>query len=135
MAVRTAQINKAQSERAATRGITPMLWSMIYSRTTFVSQERGFRQVSTHRHSRRKAQKPAALKLTNIAPERVAAQREALMHRLASLHASGRRGRGYRTAIMLLTSNFLVASPATQIALLQAASFMVEVLERLPPST
>jgi hypothetical protein len=36
---------------------------------------------------------------------------------------------------MLLTSNFLVASQATQIALLQAASFMVEVLERLPPST
>jgi hypothetical protein len=134
--VRHSDGRRLYPSNAATHGITQMLWSMIYSRRTFVSQERkSAKQVSPQKRSARKPLKPPALKRATVAQERVAAQREALLHRLARLHATGRKGRGYRTAIMLLTGNFLVASQATQIALLQAASFMVDVLERLPPPT
>ena len=68
-----------------------------------------------------------------MAAERVAAERDALLGRLARLHTSIKERQGYRTAITLLGRKFLVASQATQIALIQAASFMVDVLEKLPP--
>jgi hypothetical protein len=74
-------------------------------------------------------------KLPSSPPERIRAEREALLLRLAQLHESVKDQRGYRTAITLLSKRFLVATQATQIALLQAATFMVDVLERLPPPT
>ena len=77
---------------------------------------------------------PAASKTAGAVSERVIAQREALFRRLARLHSAVKARQGYRTAISLLTRRFLVASQATQIALLQAASFMVGVLEKLPPT-
>jgi hypothetical protein len=64
----------------------------------------------------------------------VAAQREALLRRLTRLHSAAKARQGYRTANSLLSRRFLVASQATQIALLQAASFMVDVLEKFPPN-
>jgi hypothetical protein len=78
--------------------------------------------------------KPAASKTTGAAAERVIAQREALLRRLARLHSATKARQGYRTAISLLSRRFLVAGQATQIALLQAATFMVDVLEKLPPT-
>jgi len=73
------------------------------------------------------------LSVASLPPEEVLAEREALFRRLAQLHETAKERRGYRTAITLLSKKFLVASQATQIALLQAASFMVDVLEKLPP--
>jgi hypothetical protein len=75
------------------------------------------------------------MKLANLPPERVVAEREVLLARLARLQSHVKEQRGYRTATALLSKRFLVASQATQLALLQAASFMLDVLERLPPPT
>ena len=74
-------------------------------------------------------------KLPNLPTEQVAVEREILLARLARLQSYVKEQRGYRTAISLLSKRFLAANHATQIALLQAASFMVDVLEKLPPST
>ena len=74
-------------------------------------------------------------KFPNLPPEQVAAEREILLARLARLQSYVKEQRGYRTATTLLGKRFLAASQATQFALLQAASFMVDVLEKLPPST
>jgi hypothetical protein len=60
------------------------------------------------------------------------AQREALLRRLAELDAAAKAKPGYRSALILLNRKFRVASPAARLGILQAASFMVNVLERLP---
>ena len=60
-------------------------------------------------------------------------QREALLDRLGRLHADARSRPGYRTALRLLNPMFRKANLATRAALLQAASFMIEVLEMTPP--
>jgi len=85
------------------------------------------------KHGDRKQPKSTELNVANI-PPRVAAERDALLHRLARLPTTVKQRPGYKTATVLLSRRFLLASQATQIALLQAASFMVDVLEKLPPS-
>jgi|GEM_PF-2744929 len=60
----------------------------------------------------------------------VAAKREVLLRRLERLHTTAKKSRGYRTAISLLNKRLLVASKATQVALLQAASFMIDVTRK-----
>lgn len=60
------------------------------------------------------------------------AQREALLQRLRGLDPSAKARPGYRSALILLNSKFRAAAPAARLGILQAASFMVNVLERLP---
>lgn len=147
-------------KHAAHGSFLPALWSMNHSRSALVPRQefatmtkrststtQGSSAQGTARHtgvekttlpaceadSSGRA-KPAASKTADAASERVIAQREALLHRLARLHSAAKGRQGYRTAISLLSRRFLVASQATQIALLQAASFMVDVLEKLPPT-
>jgi hypothetical protein len=71
--------------------------------------------------------------IANLIP-RVGADRDALLHRLARLPATVKERSGYKTATILLGKTFLIASHSTQITPLQAASFMAEVLEKLPPT-
>ncbi len=60
------------------------------------------------------------------------AQREALLRRLRELDAAAKAKPGYRSALILLNRKFRAAGPAARLGILQAASFMVNVLERLP---
>lgn len=62
----------------------------------------------------------------------MAAQREVLIRRLIGLDATAKTSPGYRSALVLLNQKFRAASPAARLGILQAASFMVNVLERLP---
>jgi hypothetical protein len=63
---------------------------------------------------------------------RLTARREALLHRLRELDAAAKAKPGYRSALILLNRKFRAASPAARLGILEAASFMVNVLERLP---
>jgi len=64
--------------------------------------------------------------------EQLTSRRGLLLGRLAQLHPAIKRTRGYRTALNLLGQKFSGANSATQVALLQAATFMVDILEKLP---
>jgi hypothetical protein len=65
--------------------------------------------------------------------ERLEAQREALLSRLTRVHTAARHRPGYRTALNLLNPTFRKANLAARAAILQAASFMIDILERMPP--
>src|SRR5262245_37669902 len=58
-------------------------------------------------------------------PERLEVQREALLRRLARLHANAKQRPGYRTALNLLNPTFYRANLAARVAILQAANFMI----------
>jgi hypothetical protein len=87
----------------------------------------------------RKRQRPRANvprlatgKKAKLSLDRLEADREALLQRLSHLHGGAKLLPGYRSALTLLNSRFRRANLATRLALLQAAHFMVEVLERIP---
>jgi len=58
---------------------------------------------------------------------------EVLMQRLARLNRGAQRSPGYKTARRLLGNAARKSSAATRIALLDAAAFMLDVLEMIPP--
>lgn len=60
------------------------------------------------------------------------AQREVLLRRLKGLDAAAKAKPGYRSALVLLNRKYRAATPTARLGILQAASFMVNVLERLP---
>jgi hypothetical protein len=87
----------------------------------------------------RKRQKPrpeptrsASSKRTKLSLDRLESDREALLRRLSHLNSGAKLLPGYRSALILLNSRFRRANLATRLALLQAAQFMVEGLERSP---
>ena len=85
----------------------------------------------------RKRQKPRpeptrSSKRTKLSLDRLESDREALLRRLSHLNSGAKLLPGYRSALILLNSRFRRANLATRLALLQAAQFMVEVLERIP---
>ena len=87
----------------------------------------------------RKRQRPrpdvprlASGKKAKLSLDRLESDREALLRRLNHLHGGAKLLPGYRSALTLLNSRFRRANLATRLALLQAAQFMVEVLERIP---
>ena len=68
------------------------------------------------------------------APEvRLERQQEALRQRLGRLHQSARRSPGYKTALRLLGQASRKGGLAARLAILDAAAFMVDVLEMIPP--
>lgn len=76
---------------------------------------------------------PPALRRTRISPGNLEDQREALLARLKRLHASAEARPGYRTALKLLNPIFRRSDLAARVAVLQAASFVIDILERTPP--
>jgi hypothetical protein len=66
-------------------------------------------------------------------PELMEDERSALLARLQNLDPRAKSQPGYRTALSLLNSKFRKASIGARVAVLQAATFMTEVLEKLPP--
>jgi hypothetical protein len=81
---------------------------------------------------RGKAAKLPGARRTTRSLDRLEADREALLRRLSRLDSGAKLLPGYRSALTLLNSRFRRADLATRLALLQAAQFMVEVLERIP---
>lgn len=71
-------------------------------------------------------------KRAKLSLDRLESDREALLRRLGHLNSGAKLLPGYRSALILLNSRFRRANLATRLALLQAAQFMVEVLERIP---
>ncbi|MDX2205547.1 MAG: hypothetical protein NW223_22545 [Hyphomicrobiaceae bacterium] len=71
-------------------------------------------------------------KAKTISPEVMEEERVALLERLKNLDARAKAQPGYRTALSLLNSKFRKASIGARVAVLQAATFMTEVLEKLP---
>jgi hypothetical protein len=57
-----------------------------------------------------------------------------LLGRLRRVHDGAKRAPGYKSATRLLNPIFRRSDLATRIGILQAANFMIEILERIPPS-
>jgi hypothetical protein len=77
---------------------------------------------------RQVAARPPALR-HNTLEER----REALLMRLQNLDEAAKSSRGYRSTLVLLNQKYRKATLAARLGILQAATFMIEVLELLPP--
>lgn len=69
---------------------------------------------------------------SDMCHDRLEAQREALLQRLERLDDVAKNSRGYRSTMTLLNSKYRKASLAARLGILQAATFMTEVLEMLP---
>jgi hypothetical protein len=73
-----------------------------------------------------------APKPADKSPERLEAERESLLRRLGHLDVRAKARPGYRTARTLLNSKFRKSTLSSRVAVLQAAAFMIEILEKLP---
>jgi hypothetical protein len=75
----------------------------------------------------------AALPRTSsMRQDRLEAHREALLMRLERLGDGAKNSRGYRSTRTLLNQKYRKATLAARLGILQAAAFMIEVLEMLP---
>lgn len=74
-----------------------------------------------------------AAKAKLLSPDAMEQDRVILLKRLQNLDPRMKDKPGYRTALSLLNSKFRKASLSARVAVLQAATFMVEVLEKVPP--
>ena len=63
--------------------------------------------------------------------ENLEAQREALLARLSSIGDHTKQHPGYKRALTLLNASFRRAKVAQRAAVLQAAEWLIEVLERM----
>ena len=63
--------------------------------------------------------------------ENLEARREALLARLKAVGDSARQHPGHGRALSLLNASFRRASVAQRVAVLQAAEWLIEVLERM----
>lgn len=76
---------------------------------------------------------PLAARRAKVSPAGLEDQREALLARLKRLHAGAETRPAYRTALKLLNPIFRRADLGARVAVLQAANFVIEILERTPP--
>ena len=81
----------------------------------------------------RKLTQPKRRREQTISKFRLEAQRKALLKRMDRLHPKITANQGYRSARALLTSKYGKAvGLAARLAVLQAAHFMISVLEMMP---
>jgi hypothetical protein len=73
------------------------------------------------------------IRASDLQPEKLEAERDALLQRLAHLGDGAKRQRGYETVRRLLNQKFRKATLVARLGILQAASFMIDVLERTIP--
>lgn len=76
---------------------------------------------------------PLAARRAKVSPVGLEDQREALLARLKRLHASAEARPAYRTALKLLNPIFRRSDLGARASVLQAASFVIDILERTPP--
>jgi hypothetical protein len=63
--------------------------------------------------------------------DEIEARRAALVTRLTSLSEAGQRHPGYRRAFTLLNATFRHSKLAQRLAILQAAAWLIDILEKL----
>ena len=63
--------------------------------------------------------------------DEIEARRAALVARLTSLSEAGQRHPGYRRAFTLLNASFRRSKLAQRLAILQAAAWLIDILEKL----
>jgi hypothetical protein len=63
--------------------------------------------------------------------DEIEARRAALVARLTSLNEAGQRHPGYRRAFTLLNATFRRSKLAQRLAILQAAAWLIDILEKL----
>ena len=81
-----------------------------------------------------KPTKPKRRRRQIVSHSRLEAQRNSLFKRLERLHPKLTQKQGYRSARILLTSQYMrAANLAARLAILQAAHFMIGILEMTPP--
>lgn len=80
-----------------------------------------------------KKPRQVAARTTPLRHNTLEARREALLMRLQNLDEAAKSSRGYRSSLVLLNQKYRKASLAARLGILQAAAFMIEVLELLPP--
>ena len=74
----------------------------------------------------------SSAKVKAQSPDDLEEDRCKLLRRLENLDPRVREKPGYRTALLLLNSKFRKAKLAARVAVLQSATFMIEVLEKVP---
>ena len=79
-----------------------------------------------------KSRRNRASAASDLRHDRLEARREALLLRLEKLDEVAKSSRGYRSTLTLLNSKYRKATLAARLGILQAAAFMIEVLEMLP---
>jgi hypothetical protein len=67
--------------------------------------------------------------------DEIEAHRAALVARLTALSESGQRHPGYKRAFTLLNATFRKAKLAQRLAILEAASWLIDLLEKLASMT
>jgi hypothetical protein len=69
-----------------------------------------------------------------VAHSQLDRKREALARRLERLQPTIKAQKGWKNARALLGSSYIRSSLAARVALLEAADFLIRVLEMMPPS-
>lgn len=87
----------------------------------------------TLRRLRRNRSGAASPRAPILRHDRLEAHRESLLLRLERLDGVAKDSRGYRSTLTLLNSKYRKATLAARFGILEAAAFMIEVLEMLPP--
>jgi len=85
------------------------------------------------RRTRKSRAKVPEVRAADLQPDKLEAEREALLQRLAFLGENAKTHRGYETARRLLNQKFRKSTLVARLGILQAASFMIDVLERSLP--
>lgn len=90
-----------------------------------------------HRRTRTPSAKPSPSPRAGFREryDEIEARRAALVARLTSLSAAGQRHPGYRRAFTLLNATFRRSKLAQRLAVLQAAAWLIDILEKLTTIT
>ena len=86
-----------------------------------------------HRRTRTPSAKPSPSPRAGFREryDEIEARRAALVARLTSLSAASQRHPGYRRAFTLLNATFRRSKLAQRLAVLQAAAWLIDILEKL----
>jgi hypothetical protein len=76
---------------------------------------------------------PASRKPSNVSYAQLEQRRELLRQRLERVRPVAKASAAYGTACTLLGRKYVQASLAARVAVLQAADFIISLLERTPP--
>jgi hypothetical protein len=82
---------------------------------------------------RRSPRNPVDRELPNVSYARLEQRRELLQNRLERMRPLAKANAAYATARTLLGRKYLQASLTARVAVLQAAEFIISILEKTPP--
>lgn len=90
----------------------------------------GMKAEPTGKRSARRPTKPRrGPRAADVSADALEVQREALLHRLENLATVARNAPGFRSAARLLNQRFRISKLTARVAVLEAAAFLITVLE------